>query len=48
MMPFLAPIPTGVWGDLADFQGITFFLASDASDFLQAAVILVDGGCLCK
>jgi 2-dehydro-3-deoxy-D-gluconate 5-dehydrogenase len=44
----LERIPTGRWGDPADLKGITVFLASAASDYMQGAVIPVDGGWLCR
>jgi len=40
----LARIPAGRWGDPADFKGPAVFLASDASDYVHGAVLLVDGG----
>lgn len=36
--------PAGRWGEIDDFQGITVFLASGASDFLTGTAIPVDGG----
>lgn len=44
----LARIPAGQWGEPDDLKGITVFLASAASDYLQGAVIPVDGGWLCR
>ena len=41
-------IPMGRWGEPEDLQGITVFLASDASDYVSGAVIPVDGGYLGK
>jgi 2-deoxy-D-gluconate 3-dehydrogenase len=41
-------IPIGRWGDPADLKGIAVFLASAASDYMQGAVIPVDGGWLCR
>lgn len=41
-------IPQGRWGESQDLQGITVFLASDASDYVNGAVIPVDGGYLGK
>jgi 2-deoxy-D-gluconate 3-dehydrogenase len=40
----LARIPAGRWGEPADMKGVTVFLASDASDYVNAAIIPVDGG----
>lgn len=36
--------PAGRWGTVDDFQGISVFLSSAASDFITGAVITVDGG----
>jgi 2-deoxy-D-gluconate 3-dehydrogenase len=36
--------PTGRWGDPAELQGTTVFLASHASDYVTGSVITVDGG----
>lgn len=44
----LARIPAGRWGEPADLKGIAVFLASTASDYLQGAVINVDGGWLAR
>jgi 2-deoxy-D-gluconate 3-dehydrogenase len=44
----LERIPIGRWGDPADLKGITVFLASAASDYMQGAVVPVDGGWLCR
>ncbi|MBK8905815.1 MAG: 2-dehydro-3-deoxy-D-gluconate 5-dehydrogenase KduD [Anaerolineaceae bacterium] len=41
-------IPAGRWGDPADLQGTAVFLASAASDYLNGAIIPVDGGWLCR
>jgi 2-deoxy-D-gluconate 3-dehydrogenase len=41
-------IPSGRWGDPSDLKGIAVFLASPASDYMQGAVIPVDGGWLCR
>ena len=43
-----ARIPAGRWGTPEDVKGITVFLASSASDYLNGAVIPVDGGYLVK
>jgi len=37
-----------VWGTLEDMKGPCVFLASDASDYLNGAIIPVDGGYLVK
>ncbi|KAJ9493446.1 hypothetical protein LTR99_010837 [Exophiala xenobiotica] len=39
-------IPAGRWGKPEDFQGPAVFLASEASQYVSGAVILVDGGYL--
>jgi 2-deoxy-D-gluconate 3-dehydrogenase len=44
----LERIPAGRWGDPADLKGIAVFLASSASDYMQGAVVPVDGGWLCR
>lgn len=36
--------PVGRWGQPSDLKGIAIFLASDASNFLNGAIIPVDGG----
>jgi 2-deoxy-D-gluconate 3-dehydrogenase len=37
-------IPAGRWGKPDDFEGITVLLASKASDYINGAIIPVDGG----
>jgi 2-deoxy-D-gluconate 3-dehydrogenase len=44
----LERIPAGRWGLPADLQGAAVFLASPASDYLNGAVIPVDGGWLAR
>ncbi|AMM34345.1 3-ketoacyl-ACP reductase [Sinomonas atrocyanea] len=41
-------IPAGRWGTPADLQGAFVFLASSASDYVNGAVIPVDGGWLVR
>ncbi len=43
-----ARIPAGRWGTPEDLKGPVLFLASAASDYLNGAVIPVDGGYLTK
>jgi len=40
----LARIPAGRWGDPSDLGGAAVFLASRASDYVQGAILPVDGG----
>ena len=42
----LARIPAGRWGTPADLMGTIVFLASSASDYVNGAVLNVDGGWL--
>lgn len=42
----LSRIPAGRWGSPDDLKGIVIFLASKASDYLNGAIIPVDGGYL--
>lgn len=44
----LERIPTARWGTPEDLAGITIFLASSASDYVNGAVIPVDGGWLAR
>ena len=39
-------IPAGRWGTPDDMKGITVFLSSPASDYVNGAIIPVDGGYL--
>jgi len=41
-------IPIGRWGTPEDLQGIVVFLASRASDYMQGAIVPVDGGWLAR
>lgn len=41
-------IPTHRWGTPNDMKGLCVFLASDASNYLNGAIIPVDGGYLAK
>lgn len=40
----LSRIPQGRWGTPEDFQGPAVFLASSASDYMNGAIVTVDGG----
>ena len=44
----VARIPAGHWGKPEDLAGITVFLASSASDYVNGAIIPVDGGWLAR
>jgi len=40
----LSRIPAGRWGEPEDFAGAVVFLASKASDYVNGAILVVDGG----
>jgi 2-deoxy-D-gluconate 3-dehydrogenase len=44
----LGRIPAGRWGLPADLKGVAVFLASEASNYINGAIIPVDGGYLAK
>jgi len=44
----LGRIPIGRWGKPEDMKGLVIFLASPASDYINGAIIPVDGGYLVK
>lgn len=41
-------IPAGRWGESSDIAGAAVFLASSASDFINGAIIPVDGGWMAR
>jgi 2-deoxy-D-gluconate 3-dehydrogenase len=43
-----ARIPAGDWGEPADLKGTVVFLASEASSYMHAAIVPVDGGWLAR
>ena len=40
----LERIPASRWGEVEDFKGVTVFLASKASDYMNGTIVTVDGG----
>jgi 2-dehydro-3-deoxy-D-gluconate 5-dehydrogenase len=40
----LSRIPANRWGEPDDFKGVTVFLASAASDYMNGSIVTVDGG----
>ena len=44
----LSRIPAGRWGNPEDMQGIVVFLASNASNYINGAIIPVDGAYLAR
>jgi len=44
----LGRIPAGRWGKPEDLAGAAVFLASSASDYMQGAIVPVDGGWLAR
>lgn len=40
----LSRIPANRWGETEDFKGVTVFLASKASDYVNGTIVTVDGG----
>jgi 2-dehydro-3-deoxy-D-gluconate 5-dehydrogenase len=44
----LGRIPAGRWGQPQDFKGPVVFLASSASDYVNGAILFVDGGWMAR
>jgi len=44
----LERIPAGRWGEPSDLMGTVVFLASAASDYMNGAIVPVDGGWLSR
>jgi 2-dehydro-3-deoxy-D-gluconate 5-dehydrogenase len=44
----LERIPAGTWGNPEDFKGVVVFLASEASNYIHGATLLVDGGWMAR
>jgi 2-deoxy-D-gluconate 3-dehydrogenase len=44
----LARIPVGRWGTPEDLQGAAVFLASQASDYVNGSILVVDGGWMAR
>jgi 2-dehydro-3-deoxy-D-gluconate 5-dehydrogenase len=44
----LSRIPAGRWGEPADLAGAAVFLASEASNYVNGHLLVVDGGWLCR
>lgn len=44
----LARIPAGRWGEPEDLKGAVVYLASRASDYVNGAILLVDGGWMAR
>ena len=40
----LSRIPANRWGRVEDFKGVSVFLASSASDYVNGTIVTVDGG----
>jgi 2-deoxy-D-gluconate 3-dehydrogenase len=40
----LSRIPANRWGEVEDFKGVTVFLASAASNYVNGTIVIVDGG----
>jgi len=40
----LSRIPANRWGEVEDFKGVTVFLASAASNYVNGTIVVVDGG----
>lgn len=44
----LSRIPMGRWGEPSDLGGAAVFLASEASNYINGHILVVDGGWLCR
>jgi 2-deoxy-D-gluconate 3-dehydrogenase len=44
----LARIPAGRWGVPSDLAGAAVFLASEAGNYVNGHILVVDGGWLCR
>lgn len=44
----ISSCPAGRWGTPADYAGPAVFLSSDASQFVNGEILVVDGGVLSK
>jgi 2-deoxy-D-gluconate 3-dehydrogenase len=44
----LARIPAGRWGEPGDITGAVVFLASQASNYVNGHVLVVDGGWMAR
>jgi 2-deoxy-D-gluconate 3-dehydrogenase len=43
-----ARIPAGRWGDPVDLAGAVVFLASEAANYVNGHVLVVDGGWMAR
>lgn len=41
-------IPAGRWGSPQDFEGLTVFLCSSASDYISGECLVCDGGWMAR
>jgi NAD(P)-dependent dehydrogenase (short-subunit alcohol dehydrogenase family) len=45
---FVAQIPMGRWGEVEELAGAVVFLASDASSYMTATPLFIDGGWIAR